>query len=733
MDTTALLVYRQEIQRLLMSMTIKYTPLSDLYNQNLKLKGYPVDDRDPLSWKYYVNLQGLYHVSDTPMHIRSLDTGKTVLFSKETLATHRATRDAYVPGDPFYQDILNRFPEQADLIKSIVYPVEDIGHALEAPDLTLLQYDRTILDELEQSLLIQDLITHLDYIRSRWYQLFLDHEIYYTLAFWGSLWQNITGALFTFRTTYIRTAFAHDFHVQAYLESRGIDVFQGVLTRDQIMFLYRNIDFILANRGKQSTLDILARNLLSEDALGLVNKTIRQNTVESESNDCRWTPEFVSGVIPNNYQDLSISLPIESMRDINSKLVNAGHEVDVSDAHIEAQTKRIGSTTFNDLPTKILEIKKFDQNNNKERLIWNFLIDTLFYNLSQGHHRPALRVQDDVTGLTLKLSGHDAVFFLHYAIHRVLKETPKNLPTHHIPFFTYKEDVTSDMIPTSFMFDGYRYPTKQFLDRDKWVENAQYPSRPIVNSKRFVNHMAKMFGQFLHQYQLSQTTSSSLTQHAYQLAFQAITKHTPIPLNPPVTSYDTWIQKNNNIQTIVETYEASSKTQVFYEKLAEKLFDNLLPTTEALSDYVDLNRDITKYRLLTDIFRQLTSYNVAFLNSNRENQIWAGLSKTSYHVHALTVSFTDYMHNDIPITYTHRDTHHLNYFLKDTRFDLEAIGSCDLDHDPSSSFAWCDLHHTHILHHLSAIDHMVTSTHHDTQIPYGIGSTMTITDDSPNP
>ena len=732
MNGTDLAIYRQEIQRLLMSMSIKYTPISDLYNQKITLQGHEVDESDPLSWKYYMNLQGDYHFTDTVMMIRSLDTSETVPFTKETLRNHRATRRAYVPGNPFYTALVDRYPEQADLIKSIVYPVIDIELMLEAPDLTLLQYDRTILEQLEQTILIQDLVRHLDYIRDRWYQRFLDVEIFYPMAFWGSLWQNLTGALFTFRTSYIQTSFAHDFHIKAFLESRGIDVLQGILKRDQVLFLYRNIDYILNNRGKQETLNILARNLLTEDALGLVNKTISQNITDSEQNACRWIPEFVSRVIPSNYQKLPISLPIETVRDMNQKLVNAGLDTDTSDDHIARQTRRMGATIFNKLPTKILELKKFDQSCTKERLIWNFMMDTFMYSLIQNHHTPTHRIQDRVTGIVLQLNGLDTVFLLQYAIGRILDRTAKTLPKQYSPKFIYKDTVTEDMIPTTFYFHGYAYPMKQFVDVPEWIINIDYPDTPISDSARFVDHMAVMFDQFLYQYQLSQTTSSMLTQQAYHTAFNAITKTENIPLVSETIAYNDWIDATPNLRIIIDTFESSSKAQEFYAVLAEDIFDNLLPTTEAISAYLDLNRDIEKYRLLTDIFRQLTSYNVAFLNSNREDQIWAPLTKTSYFVHGVTHTHTDYMRSDIPVTYRD-DTHHkLRYRLSDKNLFLDPHLCIDIAHTTLVPYMWASLPHTHHLYDPPG-DIIEPTHHHAAPMTYPTGVGLSIDMDTSAP
>ena len=730
MNVADLTRYRQEIKYFLMSMSIKYTPISDLFNEKVAALGYPVKEDDPLCWKYYLNLQGCYHPIDTTMTIRSLDTSETVPFTKEMLRTNNATRRAYVPGSPFYTTLVNRYPEQANLIRSIVYPVTDIEKMLDAPDLTLLQYNENALEPLEQSVLVQDLEDHLDFIRERWYQKFLDMEIFYPMAFWGSLWQNLAGALFTFRTSYIRTFFAHNFHIESFLESRNINVIKDTLTRNQLLFLYRNIDYILDNRGKQSTLDILIRNLLNEDSLGLVNKTISQNTINSEENACRWTPEFVSSVIPENDENIATFLPVDTVQDIYKKLANAGLENDTSEEHIADQTRQMGATTFNKLPTKILEIKRFDQVFTKERLFWNFTVDTFIYSLVHGHHKPHYRVQDKVTGFVVSLDGLDILFLLHYIVGRIFGQKAETLPTYYMPQFVYKENITEEDVPDTFYFDGYGYPMKQFIDVPKWIEDLDYPDNPLVGPSRFVNHTVGMFDTFIYQYQLSRLTSSALTQRAYHVAFDAITQNETMALSPNIVMYEDWIDAKESLRNIIDAYEKSDKMESFYTNFAKDLFDMALPTTPVTSKYVDLNTEARRHAFLTDIFRQLTSYHVAFLDSGRGTQIWAPLTKTSYFVHLAIHEDMAYFRNEMSIFYRDRTYHRLEQNLSKINLFLDSYLYMNTMYEILDAYTWEELRHHHDLYYPS--HHGITPQYHQTTtITYPSGPNFAIDTETP--
>ena len=147
-------VYRNQVYNFLNTVSIKFTPISDQFNLMLTQQNQAVSD-DPTTWKYYMHLQGLYHPTDTIMTVTSLDTQQQIEFTIDTLKVHTRTKAAYVPGTAFFTDLCSRYPNQVDLIKSILYPISDVEAAIDAEDFTILACGTGFLEDSEFGYLFQ--------------------------------------------------------------------------------------------------------------------------------------------------------------------------------------------------------------------------------------------------------------------------------------------------------------------------------------------------------------------------------------------------------------------------------------------------------------------------------------------------------------------------------------------------------------------------------------------------
>lgn len=239
---------------------------------------------------------------DEVMYITSLDTQTTIPFTKENLhvefalaagrdenSVHKKTLANYKLPSRYYTLLCEKYPKQVDLIKAIVYPIQDKSAAIAADNYSVLAYDETLLDANERVSLISRMKGLMDVIRCRWDVKEYAFEEHYPMVIWGMIWNLLITHLRAQRFINIRTPDAHPMHIWEYLKSHGLGEYRGYLSSSQEMFLYRNLRYILANRGKQSTMNILIDELLNESGIDLKAKTVVLDTSEvlADSNETR--------------------------------------------------------------------------------------------------------------------------------------------------------------------------------------------------------------------------------------------------------------------------------------------------------------------------------------------------------------------------------------------------------------------------------------------------------------
>ena len=130
--------YSEHCFNLIKTLSIKSSIHALLINEGLRdsLTDYEIPS-DKTKWKYYLNVSGEYHSSDSLMQVTSLDTREIIIFSKENLEIHVATADAYRYGSREYYSLVNKYPDKENLILGILNPC-DINKAVDSEDGTIL-------------------------------------------------------------------------------------------------------------------------------------------------------------------------------------------------------------------------------------------------------------------------------------------------------------------------------------------------------------------------------------------------------------------------------------------------------------------------------------------------------------------------------------------------------------------------------------------------------------------
>lgn len=261
-------IYVQSILALAQSIVVKFDQVAQATNLYVLQKtGYLVDPYDKTTWKYYQNISGEYHFSDTKMRVYSLDAEIIIDFDVATLAESPVTKAAYAYGTTLYNELLAQYPDQEMLILGILYPC-DKQKAIDARDGTILAYPDFLVESQEITFL-EELQSWVYSYMQRWIILgFTLTDDLYPATYLAQLYLNLVPAIYNLRLKACKTNRAHSFHVRQYLRSHGLlDVYLNQLTQKQALHMYRNICYYERNAGFESTFNSLIEVLISDVGL----------------------------------------------------------------------------------------------------------------------------------------------------------------------------------------------------------------------------------------------------------------------------------------------------------------------------------------------------------------------------------------------------------------------------------------------------------------------------------
>lgn len=396
------------------SVVVKFDYLAQQVNERLKkYQGIEADETAPETWKYYMHLAGEYHSTDVMMQVKSLDTYEIIDFTKANLLDHRQTAREYAPGTLYYNNLIRQYPDQTSLINGILHPI-DKQTAIESNNGVILYYDPDYVEENEYTF-IYELQEWVDTFILRWYndQFNLVDELYLS-TFLGHFYQRMPLAIMLIRLRAANTNEAHSYHIREFLASHGrLDEFIPYLTKEQQLYLYRNIAYLLRNAGKQEIFDELVEKILTKRGIPLVEMELKQNTVDmpnsiyssvdvvkSDINFRTLTPE-------TNKTTVGVVLEREADLARDNALVQYDTELEIEHA--------VSHDKFSELPTKVFDSAVVDRSASAVRTRTNVLLNQWLHLASSGMYRAYVNIPNPRDGELMTVSVKDAFIMMIYA------------------------------------------------------------------------------------------------------------------------------------------------------------------------------------------------------------------------------------------------------------------------------------------------------------------------------
>lgn len=413
MDSNFLQIYLDQNLLFARTVVIKSDVTADLINKKLIID-YPndiIDESDKTTWKYYLNISGEYHFRDKIMSVISLDTLEEIIFNKENLEIHNNTKQAYQFGSRYYYALVNKYPDQEQLILGILYPC-GMDEAIAADTGKILMYPPGLIEEQEITL-IEELNTYNKNYFNRWdIPTFNTSDDLYAASQLSIFYLNFFLKLLNLRLKRAKTNEAHSFHIREYLASHSkLDRFMDFMTLKQKLFLYRNILYIHNNSGKVDTFNLLVNRLLKDRQIPLSEFTIRQL---SEFNDDFYPllsirKKSVSSQF--NMPEKSF-FTLEELYRKENKLVYGNDQYQLSKGHVIEQTLLNSDTSV--LQSKDLESFMIDYTGAVPDPLEIVLLRQWAYMASKDLYHAIILFKDGKSFETRTLTAKDAFIYFYY-------------------------------------------------------------------------------------------------------------------------------------------------------------------------------------------------------------------------------------------------------------------------------------------------------------------------------
>lgn len=494
-------LYVEAVITLAETIVIKFDDAAVALNSEVKdILGYPVDEFDKSTWKYYQNISGQYHFSDAMIQVTSLDTGEVIDFTKENLEIHLATRTAYAFGSRHYKELVQNHPGKELLLLGILNPTP-IQFAIDAKDGQILRYPAELVESNERSFIPKLQKWIYEYL-ARWVNAqFTISDDLYVACYMGQFYLHLVQAIWVLRLEACKTPEAHSFHVRQYLASHGeLDAYVDSMTQSQALWFYRNILYLQRHAGKRDTFDWLVEHVMSERHLPLYEYTMAHNVAlmkrDSVEDNESLLPaiEFKRKGI-NSYADAT-DIRKYTLDEVLTKvqpLAPGNYEYHVD--HGEDMRLAFAYSKSSVSVTKMLESEVVDYADSAVYPLQEILLNHWLGMVGQERYLANVLIQLPANGDAIQLSAQEAVALYIYAVHKTGEGEPGNpdyAPLIYVPKYQVNRLARVVRPPLSELLS---ISTREALSVQEVEEirNTAVPTDTLVSIDAFYAFATKVF------------------------------------------------------------------------------------------------------------------------------------------------------------------------------------------------------------------------------------------------
>jgi len=550
---------------------------------------------------------------DKPMSVVSIDTGDTIIITKDTMNLHVNTKNELIKYAQLYESIVNSYPEQELLLKSIISDslYSSLSDIVSLPDYTITSYCNYYVEEYETSL-IQNLQIRINNYKNIWLIPYYNISDNLFLPAQLSIFYNyLVTTILAIRQENCKTTEAHSFHIKNYLSSHlGLDVYYNYLTREQLLFLYRNILYLLNHAGINSTFYALIKELFTNRNISVINYQYNQ----------------LSNIEPCKY--LEYAFRQKPVGDINS-LYTPG-DFDLSYMNSKESTTapsnsnyytyynndinyKLYNSLYNLLITKDLETILINATDSVYYRFMQTLVDNWVSLLSTDSIYFLVKVTDKINNKEIYLNQKDLFKLYLYLLHKINGIELKVFPTYTTQRVYRQNNIDIDKV----LSVCYKGASSYRSTITKIVTNIPKLFSQINSSSKMHDYILSVYKFDLALWLFLSNLSDKDDYGQIKNMVDSLTYS--VSYTPDQEDVGTFLKRVT--LSDLGSYELSSLNDMLYG-IYNSLFDGRL-------DFLSRNKDVQL--AMVAIFNKLKSYSVQLINTYYvESPILSGARDTRY-------------------------------------------------------------------------------------------------------
>lgn len=608
--------YLADTINLVKSVIVVNSNEANLYNEYLAIK-YPtlaVDLANKASWRYYKHLNSQYYDIDKDVVLVSLDNGMNIILDKPTINLHKKSKEELLKFGLYYKELVDKYPEQELFIRSCITDTEytTVQDIISLEDYTIISYSVYFIEDNEDNLIpkLQDRINNYKNIWLIPYYHVSDNL--FLTSQYSTFYMFLITSILAIRLQNAKTVNAHSYHILNYLASHHyLDKYYRYLTKDQALYLYRNMLYLDNNAGKHETFITLINKLFTPRNISVVNYKYSQKNSTDIGDDIEY--RFKQHLL--NDKNLVYSNNDYSLKELNDKVkgLTLGNPREVETKEDEHSTK-FKNSLFNTLITKDIESIVVDNTDTVRYKIIPTITDYWAYLLKQNKINFLLSVIDPVTNKDLRLNTKDAFKLFVIMLYKSNGITLTQFPAYTIKHAFHKELPLTDNLLKACYKKKYWY--RDTIDS---IKNAIPSYSNVVTSFQFEQYVFSIYKLNIGLSLFLNNLSDRDDDGQFELIVERLnTSEDYIYNDELVSDFLTRVGVNS-----IDTYSQQTLDDFSYNIL-NKVFDSKL-------DFINQYRYIQN--ALIGVFSNFNSYTTQIIdNYYSNNTTLAGLHDTRYSI-----------------------------------------------------------------------------------------------------